>query len=684
MASSPPSLPPFTLLTALGKTLLFQSLSATEELGRLFEFNVLALAEAKTDVDLESLLGKPAHVSVQLDDSTKRHLHGVVASAGLDGASGGYAAYRLTLRPWLWLATLRADTRIFHNIKIDALIKEVLAPYSGDIEIDLQGSYPTYEYCVQYRESDFNFVSRLMEQEGLYYYFRHAEDKHTLVIVDKMSVHQPYPGYAKFKFRQGLGEGQHVGVVSEWRHHFEMQSAKTTLNDYNYLTPSTALLKDSTSTHSSALAKLEVYDPPGEFLTPAEGQRYAKLRMEEADARYAAATAKTNLRGVAVGATFELTDHPRDVENAKYLVVSTRMDIVYSGYEAGKQDSYFSCSFSSLRAKDVFRSQRVTPKPHIGGTQSAVVVGPEGHEIHTDEHGRIKVQFHWDRLGKKDGVKSCWLRVATPIAGKAWGMIALPRIGQEVVVQFVEGDPDRPIVIGSVYNAEQIPPYLLPDHATISTFRSRSSKQGVAANFNELAFEDKKGEEYIRLHAEKDLLELVKNDAHLEVGRDQFRMVAKNLTEEIGEDVARTIGKNYTDTIAENAHTSIGKDAIVKIGGKHGVKASSDTSYASSASISADAGTGMDVKVGANLHIKAGANIVIEAGATLTLKGAMINIEGSGPVSINGALVKVNSGGGGGGGSANPKAPATPEDAKKPEALPKFKKKVADDLGKKR
>jgi type VI secretion system secreted protein VgrG len=676
--------PPFTLHTQPDQKLLFQSLSATEELGRLFEFNVLALAEAKASVDLEGLLGKNAYVSLQLDDTTQRHLHGVVASAGLDGASGGYAAYRLTLRPWLWLATLRADTRIFQNITIDALIKKVLQPYGGDIEFKLQGSYPTYEYCVQYRESDFNFVSRLMEQEGLYYFFKHTDSKHTLVIVDKMSAHEAYPNHDKFKFRQGLGDGQHAGVISEWRHHFELQSAKTTTNDYNYLTPSTALLKDSTSMHAGAPGTLEVYDPPGEYLTVAEGQRYVKLRMEESDARYAAASAKTNIRGVAVGATFNLTDHPRDAENAKYLVVGTRIDVIYSGYEAGQRDSHFSCSFNALRAKDVFRSQRITPKPHIGGTQSAVVVGPKGEEIYTDQHGRIKVQFHWDRLGKGDENSSCWLRVATPIAGKAWGMISLPRIGQEVVVQFVEGDPDRPIIVGSVYNAEQIPPYLLPDHATVSTFRSRSSKDGVAANFNELAFEDKKGDEYIRLHAEKDLLELVKHDAHMEVGNHQFRMVGKNLTEEIGENVARTIGKNLTESIGENAHLIIGKDASVEIAGKHGVKAASDASYASAASISAEASTSMDVSIGTNLHIKAGANVVIEAGATLTLKGAMVNIEGSGPVSINGALVKINSGGGGGGGSASPKKPGKPEQAKRPKELTDFKQKVADDLGKKR
>ncbi|MEO6276767.1 type VI secretion system tip protein TssI/VgrG [Roseateles sp.] len=675
---------PFTLHTAPDQKLLFQSLSATEELGRLFEFNVLALAEAKATVDLESLLGKPAYVSVQLDDSTQRHLHGIVASAGLDGASGGFAAYRLTLRPWLWLATLRADTRIFQNIKIDDLIKKVLQPYGGDIEFKLQGSYPVYDYCVQYRESDFNFVSRLMEQEGLYYFFKHTDSKHTLVVVDKMSSHEPYPKHEKFKFRQGLGDGQHVGVVSEWRHHFELQSAKTTINDYNYLTPGTALVKESASMHSGALAALEVYDPPGEYLTAAEGQRYVKLRMEESDARYAAASAKANIRGVAVGATFDLTDHPRDAENAKYLIVGTRIDIVYSGYEAGKGDSHFGCSFTALRAKDVYRSQRITPKPYIGGTQSAVVVGPKGEEIYTDEHGRIKVQFHWDRLGKKDENSSCWLRVATPLAGKAWGMIALPRIGQEVVVQFVEGDPDRPIILGSVYNAEQIPPYLLPDHATVATFRSRSSKGGVAANFNELAFEDKKGDEYIRLHAEKDLLELVKHDAHLEVGNDQFRMVAKNLTEEIGEDVARTIGKNYTDSVGENFHVTIGKDASTDIGGKHGVNVASDASYASGASISVDSGAGMDISVASNLLIKAGANVTIEAGGTLTLKGAMINIEASGIIGIVGSLVKINSGGGGGASSASPQKPGKPKEAKKPEDLPKFKKKVGDDLGKKR
>jgi type VI secretion system secreted protein VgrG len=253
-----------------------------------------------------------------------------------------------------------------------------------------------------------------------------------------------------------------------------------------------------------------------------------------------------------------------------------------------------------------------------------------------------------------------------------------------VVVQFVEGDPDRPLVIGSVYNAEQIPPYLLPDHATVSTFRSRSSKEGVAANFNELAFEDKIGNEYIRLHAEKDLLELVKHDAHREVGNDQFLKIVKNLTEEVGENVERTIGKNLTETVAENVQYTFGKDVSTDIGGKHGTNVASDASYASGASISIESGAGTDIKVGANLHIKAGANVVIEAGGTLTLKGAMINIEGSGPVSIVGAMVKVNSGGGGGGGSASPKKPGKPEKAKKPEALKTFKDKVAEDLGKKR
>jgi type VI secretion system secreted protein VgrG len=295
----------------------------------------------------------------------------------------------------------------------------------------------------------------------------------------------------------------------------------------------------------------------------------------------------------------------------------------------------------------------------------------------------VKVQFHWDRLGTKDDKSSCWVRVASPWAGKAWGMISLPRIGQEVVVDFLEGDPDLPLITSRVYNAEQIPPYKLPEHKTVSTIKSRSSVGGAAANFNELAFEDKLGSEWIRLHAEKDLIEVVKNDAHRDVGNDQFLKVGHNLTEEIGNNVDRKIKGEYTERIDKTADIDIGGAAAGKIGGDLGVKAGSDMALEAGQAFSVKAGTNGDLKFGANLgvagganvHIKGGANVVIEAGAVLTLKGAMVNIEASGILSINGSMVKINTGGGGPpGGGANPKTPAAPD-------APKTVKPSTDKIG---
>jgi type VI secretion system secreted protein VgrG len=326
----------------------------------------------------------------------------------------------------------------------------------------------------------------------------------------------------------------------------------------------------------------------------------------------------------------------------------------------------------------------------VPGPQTAVVVGPSGEEIYTDEHGRIKVQFHWDREGTKNENSSCWVRVATRWAGKAWGMISIPRMGQEVVVDFLEGDPDLPLVTGAVYNAEQIPPYKLPDHKTISTIKSRSSKQGANDNFNELAFEDLKGSEWIRLHAEKDYLEVVKHDTHRDVGNDQFLKIVRNLTEEIGGNVDRKIKGTYKELIEKTVDLDIKKDTKVLIGGKLGLKSSGAMSVETGAAFSLKSGAAGDVKIGANLgvegvnvHVKGSANVVVEAGAALTLKGAMINIEASGIVSINGSLVKINSGGGGGGGGgANPTAPDAPAAPEVIQPLIDKVKAVKDDLAK--
>jgi type VI secretion system secreted protein VgrG len=663
-----------TLSTTLGPDALrFRSLSATEEMGRLFEFQVTAVSD--DEVNLDALLGTPASVAVELPDESRRHFHGIIASAGLDGASGKRATYRLVLRPWLWLLTRRSDTRIFQNKTPLDVIKAVLEPYAGDVSYDV-GTLPTYEYCVQYRETDFNFVSRLMEQEGLYYYFKHDAGKHTLVVVDKMSAHAAFPGHDKILFRESLDGLLGVEAITEWRTRREIQPGKVTLNDFDFVNPQTALLAEKTSTRDGASTQMETYDPPGDYLTKSAGDRYAGLRVEEHDARFLRASGSGLVRGIATGCRFKLDEHPRNGENIAYVVLSTHIDAGFSGYEAGEGDSHFACRFEALRASDVFRPARITPKPMVPGPQTAIVVGKSGDEITTDEHGRVKVQFHWDRLGKKNENSSCWVRVSHPWAGKGWGMVALPRIGQEVVVDFLEGDPDHPLITGRVYNGENKPPYLLPDHATVSGIRSRSSKAGSDTDFNELRFEDNKGSEYIWFQAQKNYYQYVKNDSFTVIDNDQFRVVKKNLKEEIQENVQLLIGRDRKEQVKGKDNLTVDGNRAIEVKGKQDTKTGADLVFESGAVISLKSGADTHAKVGANLgveaaanvHIKGGANVVIEAGAMLTLKCGGSSIVLGPTLSITGSMVLINSGGAPGAGSgASPKSPTAPEAPEAPE-----------------
>jgi type VI secretion system secreted protein VgrG len=640
---------PMMLKTSLGEDLLFKSMDATEELGRLFEFSIDALADSGT-IKPEDLLGQPASVSLVLPEGDKRYFHGLVCAMGTEGAADDMFAYRLVLRPWLWLLTRRTDTRVFQDMTVQDILKKVFEPFSPDYEFQLSGALPKYEYCVQYRETDFNFVSRLMEQEGIYYYFAHLADKHTMVIVNSSSAHQPNPVQDSFEFRVKSDEQHDFEPITQWRAHKEIQTGQVVLRDFDFTAPKVFPEAKAKAPRKDASVKLEVYDYPGVFFKADDGTRYSQLRMEELQARFSRIDGAGNVRGLACGYRFELKGHPRADQNQAYLLMSTHIEMTHSGYESGVAKTSCKCSFTAIESTEVFRPRRSTPKPAVAGLHTAMVVGPAGQEIYTDVHGRAKVQFHWDRLGANDDKSSCWVRVASPWAGQNWGSISLPRIGQEVVVDFLEGDPDRPLITGRVYNGEQKPPYVLPDHATVSTNKSRSSKSGTKDNFNELRFEDDKGSEYVWFQAEKDYHQLVKNDATLLVKGKQDRVVNLDLTEQI--DGAVT--------------TKIGKDSVTEVAGKYSLKATGDMMTESSASISQKSGTKMDVKVGAdlgvdaamNIHLKAGVNVVIEAGVMITLKaGASSIVIGPSGISIVGApMVMINSGGSAGsGGGANPK-----------------------------
>jgi type VI secretion system secreted protein VgrG len=646
------------IATPLGKdVLLFHRMTANESLGQLFEFQIDLLSE-NPNIRFEDLLGQRITVQPELTQGKKRYFSGHVSSFSQSGTVGDLFVYHASVHPWLWFLTRSANCRIFQDKKIPDIIKEVFKDQGfTDYEEALSGNYQPREYCVQYRESDFNFVSRLMEQEGIYYYFKHENDKHTLVLSDSASSHQPFPGYEKLPFYPPEStlrrERDHI---CDWRISHEIQPGICALNDFNFKTPKANLHVKSAVQHDHVMAGLEVYDYPGSYQKTDEGEAYARGRIEELQSGYELLHGEANARGFSVGSLFELTGYPRKDQNREYLIVSSTHKIVSDPYgtgaSAGEADIY-SCSFTVVPSKQPFRPARTTPKPVVKGPQTAIVVGPAGSEIYTDKYARVKLKFHWDRYNKADENSSCWIRVAQQWAGAKWGAIHIPRIGQEVIVDFLEGDPDRPIVTGRVYNDDNMPPYDLPANATQSGIKSRSSKGGSPTNINELRFEDKKGDELIFIQAEKDqeirvkhdLVELIGNEDHLTVKSDQFQIIKgdKNLA------VKGDHNEKVDGTISREA----GMDMQEKVGMRHALDA------------------------GMEIYLKAGMNVVVEAGMSITLKaGGGFIVVGPAGVTISGTPVLINSGGAPGAGSGcspqSPKAPREPGEssAVKKETVP--------------
>lgn len=551
-----------------GDELLFRRMSATEELGRLFRYDLELIGPSEA-VKLEDVLGKDMAVRIDAHDGT-RFLHGNVSRFSYAGRTEGYAIYHATLRPWLWFLTRTADCKIFQEMKVPDIIKEVFRELGfTDFEDRLSGTYRTWNYCVQYRETDFNFVSRLMEAEGIYYYFKHEEGRHTLVLSDGISSHEPAPGYAEIPYiPPDMGAVHDRDHVSDWSLWQEVQPGAYEIDDYDFKKPKADLTAKSQQARPHSGADYDVYDYPGEYLESGDGDSYVKVRLEELQAMQERVSGAGDARGVAVGALFTLTKFPREDQNREYLVVSTSYELEAAEYESGASSEApaVSCSFVAMPSKNQFRSTRSTPKPMIRGPQTAVVVGKAGEEIWTDEFGRVKLQFHWDRYGKADENSSCWVRVSQLWAGTNWGGIHIPRIGQEVVVEFLEGDPDRPLVTGRVYNQDNMPPYGLPGNKTQSGIKSRSSKGGGPDNFNELRFEDKKGSELVYLHAEKDQSIHVENDETHYVGHDRKKTVDHDETTEVKNDRTETVGHNETITVKNDRTERVDKNEKISIG----------------------------------------------------------------------------------------------------------------------
>ena len=583
--------------------LVLRRMSGSEQLSGLFEFN-LELYSDDIDIKHEDLLGENITVAIDLlHGEMIRYINGVVSRISIDGCNDRQVVYRVTLRPWFWLLTRTNNCRIFQELTVPDIIKEVFGGHGfSDFEDRLTGDYRTWEYCVQYRESDFNFISRLMEQEGIYYFFEHVDGKHTLVMADAPSAHETNPGYETIPY---LPPDEHNhrtrDHLQRWSASKQIQSGAYALTDYDFKAPKKSLASVAEVAREHISSEFEVFDYPGEYLESSEGEQYVKARIQEIQVQHEIFQGEGDAAGLSAGSVFELTGFPREDQNRKYLILNAHYSISSSGLVGGQsgETEKFCINIQAMDAEQSFRAPRRAIKPIVQGPQTAIIVGAAGEEVYIDEYGRVKVQFHWDRYGEFDENSSCWIRVSQVWAGKNWGGIFTPRIGQEVIVDFLEGDPDRPIITGRVYNNDQMPPYDLPANKTQSGIKSNSSLGGEG--FNEIRFEDKKGEEEFYIHGEKDQLIEINNDS----------------TETIGNDLVLTVDGNVTETFNANHSMAVTDDSTIT-GTNITIEASNSiTLVVGGSSITLEAG---------GITIASGGNVDVEAGGIATLKGSVVNI----------------------------------------------------------
>ncbi|WP_324743367.1 type VI secretion system Vgr family protein [Pseudomonas veronii] len=617
--------------------LLLNQMGGGEELGRLFAYE-LQLTSLDANIDLNKLLGKPMSVGVQLADGGERHFHGIVAQCSQSIDQGQFASYQVTLRPWLWLLSRTSDCRIFQNLSIPQIIKQVFRDLGfSDFEDALSRPYREWEYCVQYRETSFDFVSRLMEQEGIYYFFRHEQDRHVLVLADAYGAHATVPGYASIPYYPKDEQQRERDHLYNWHLAQQVQPGSLELNDYDFQRPSASIDVRSAMPRPHAAGDYPLYDYPGTYVQSADGEHYARTRIEALQTLHEQIEFNGNARGLGSGHLFSLTGFSRQDQNREYLIVGCRYYIVQESLESGggSSSAQFDSSLTCIDAQQSFRPLANTYRPIVKGPQTALVVGPKGEEIWTDQYGRVKVHFYWDRHDQSNENSSCWIRVSQSWAGKNWGSMQIPRIGQEVIVSFLEGDPDRPIITGRVYNAEQTVPYKLPENATQSGMKSRSSKGGSPANFNEIRMEDKKGAEQLYIHAERNQDIAVENDEGHWVGRDRHSTVDHNETVRIGNDRLRAVLANDALHVGGAKSDSINTQYLIEAGSQiRLVCGKSVLEFNASGEINIS-GTAFNIYASGNGNIDTGGRLDLNAG-----NACAVDNKGKGIKSVIDAAVK--------------------------------------------
>lgn len=635
--------------TPLGPNkLLVRAFAGEEHVSAPFRFEAEMVSEDAA-LDFAAVVGKGATVTLKLNDGGEHHFHGLVERFVQEDKGERFTTYHAELRPWLWMLTKTADCRIFQQQSAPEIIKAVFNDLGfTDFKDSLTGTYQPRDYCVQYNETAYNFVSRLMEDEGIFYFFEHADGKHTLVLADDADAHPPCPGLAGgARYRQSAIEHTDDHAVTRVRVEQQVVTGKFAHDDYNFETPATDLKVEVAGEDGD----LRVYEYPGGFLKTDAGDARAKRRVEAAEQPRKILRGEGQVRAFAAGHKFDLKEHYRADFNAAYVL---------SRVSHRATQEHYTNTFEAFPASVPFRPPRSAPRPLIAGVQTAVVTGKSGEEIWTDKYGRVKVQFHWDQRGKLDENSSCWIRVDQGWAGKQWGGLFLPRTGQEVVVSFEGGDPDRPVVTGAVYNAAQTVPYALPAEQTKSTLKSNSSKGGVG--FNEIRFEDKKDSEEVYLHAQKDHNIVVENDRTKKVlnketntiksdrsttvqeGNDTYVVAKGNraFRVETGDETHEVKGTRAVTVTGDETHTDKA-DFTHKVTGNYELKVTGNLTIDVTGSVTFKSGQAMTHETQMSMTNKAGMSLTNEAQMAITNKGAMSNtVESSGITTVKGSLVQVN------------------------------------------
>ncbi len=615
-----------------------------------FPYEVDLILASEDEISFDDVIGKEA-LLVIAGLAEDRYIHGIVNRFMQSGHRGRFILYRAKLVPPLWLLALKNDCRIFQNQSIQDIITQVLLHVGitgNNFEFRLKNTYPPKEYCVQYRETDLNFISRLCEEEGIFYFFEHSIDRYLLVFGDSTINYQPIvidqseQNTSEILYHPADAMVPEKEVVYDFLFARQIRTGTVTLRDFNFEKPSLDL---TARNQSGSFGFLEMYDYPGIYAEQAQGRNFARIRLEESASFKDLSEGKSTCPHFVPGFTFTLKGHELQEFDKEYLLFDVRhsgsQPQVLEEYTATESGSTYSNNFIGIPSSITFRPEQRSHKPVVQGVQTAMVVGPAGEEIYTDQYGRVKVQFHWDRIGEKNENSSCWIRVGTTLAGGHYGQIFTPRIGQEVMVDFLEGDPDKPIIIGSVYNASTMPPYALPDEKTKSTIKSNSSVGG--GGFNEIRFEDAAGNEQLFIHAQKDQDVRVVNDLREWIGNESHRIVESDQKEKVQGNSHLTVMGDQNEKINGTVSLESGMDWQQKVGMKHALDA------------------------GMEIHLKAGMNAVIEAGTSITLKaGGGFIVVGPAGVTVSGTPILLNSGGSAGSGSGcSPETPIEPQEADK-------------------